>query len=202
MTGCWDQERDPLEALRAGDPGPFEAFVETHTITFLGYFRRHGAGPGEAEDLVQETFLKLFRNVHSYQPTDRFAAYAFRVARNAWIDRQRRRATAPGGAREGSGGPTQDSGDEGGGVPETRDLTIGPLERAQRREEADRIRWAVRELGEAHRSVFELAVIEGLPYCEISALLEIPEGTVKSRMHHALRKLRGMLESDSSGGPA
>jgi RNA polymerase sigma-70 factor (ECF subfamily) len=201
LKGGWDHEGDPLEALRTGDPTPFETFVETHTGTFLSFFRRHGAGPTEAEDLVQETFLKLFRNVHTYQPSGRFRAYAFRVARNAWVDRTRRRAGIPGGGHEGRGARAE-AHEEGVGEVEALEPAIGPLDRLQRREEAGRVRAAVGELGEAHRSVFELAVVEGLPYGEIAALLEIPEGTVKSRMHHALRKLRGKLEPepDPDGG--
>jgi RNA polymerase sigma-70 factor (ECF subfamily) len=205
LKGAEGWKRDPLEALRAGDRAPFEAFVQSETITFLAFFRRLGAGPTEAEDLVQETFLKLFRTVQTYQPSGRFAAYAFRVARNAWIDQKRRRASAPGAGAEGRAGAAAAAEEED--IPlawaEAREGEAGPLERAERAEEAGRIRSAVQELNEGHRRVFELAVVEGLPYGEIAALLGIPEGTVKSRMHHALRKLRGRLEdSGESEGVA
>ena len=53
-----------------------------------------GAAADEAEDLAQETFLKMFRARTSYQARERFTAYAYRVARNAWVDRARRRAVA------------------------------------------------------------------------------------------------------------
>ena len=93
---------DPLVALREGDPGPFEAFVTSETGRFLGFFGRLGASRSEADDLVQETFLKLFRlaSQHAagadYAAQGRFEAYAFRVARNVWIDRSRRRSVQPG----------------------------------------------------------------------------------------------------------
>ena len=92
MRTRWDGIRDPLAALAAGQTAPFEAFVAKEAGTLLGFFRRLGAGPGEAEDLVQETILKLFKGAKNYQPTGRFEAYAFRAARNVWIDTRRRAA--------------------------------------------------------------------------------------------------------------
>ena len=187
MLGTWDTDRDPLEALRAGDRGPFEAFVRSETSTFLGFFRRLGADEAEAEDLVQEVFLKLFQSARSYQPAGRFGAFAFRIARNAWIDRRRR-----GGLRARPTGGDDDPDTE----PRERwpeDGAPGPRVVAERREEAARLREALATLPEHHRLVFELGVIQERPYSEISQLLEIPEGTVKSRMFHAVRRLRELL---------
>ena len=58
MRETWDSEHDPLVALRGGDAGPFEAFVTSETATFLGFFLRLGASRPEAEDLVQDLFMK------------------------------------------------------------------------------------------------------------------------------------------------
>jgi RNA polymerase sigma-70 factor (ECF subfamily) len=196
LKGAWDSDRDPLSALREGDPEPFEAFVAERAGTFLGFFRRLGAGPAEAEDLVQELFLKLFRHAETYQPSGRFGAFAFRVARNAWIDRQRRRAaspTAPASGEEdlpGAPGPTE----------QAVDPADGPGERLAQLEEAARVRRALARLSERHRLVFELGVLQELSYAEISELLEIPEGTVKSRMFYAVRKLREALGAAGAGG--
>jgi RNA polymerase sigma-70 factor (ECF subfamily) len=55
---------------------------------------------------------------------------------------------------------------------------------------------AIEALPPLHAAVFELAVIQGLPYADIASALEIPEGTVKSRVFHALRKLRAALENE------
>ena len=96
MKGTWDFDRDPLAALRSGDERLFEEFVRLELPTFAGFFLRLGAGVHEAEDLVQELFLKLFHQAPHYRPQERFSAYAFRAARNAWIDRQRRRTARPG----------------------------------------------------------------------------------------------------------
>ena len=186
MKGAWDADRDPLAALRDGNPGPFEAFVAAESATFLAFFLRLGALRPEAEDLTQELFLKLFRHAPHYQARDRFSAYSFRVARNAWIDRQRRSAVRPAPA----GGDVGEQAFEQRVAVDPRE----PLERVVAEEEAQRLTRALAALSEAHRMVFELGVVQERPYAEIAETLGIPVGTVKSRMYHAVRKLRAELE--------
>ncbi|MEC8511092.1 MAG: sigma-70 family RNA polymerase sigma factor [Planctomycetota bacterium] len=187
---------DPLVALREGDPGPFEAYVASETGRFLGFFGRLGASRNEAEDLVQETFLKLFRlaSQHAtgahYAAQGRFDAYAFRAARNVWIDRNRRRAAQP--ARS-----DQDATELSISSDARRDAAAQATPEAQleAEEESERVRQAVSALPETHRMVFELGVVQELPYGEIAGALEIPVGTVKSRMFHAVKRVRAALGS-------
>ena len=178
-------EPDPLVALQNGDPEPFEAWVRQDASSFLAFFRRLGASRAESEDLAQEVFLKVFRNREHYQPTGRFRAFAFRIARNAWIDHRRRGSVRP---------PSATGGDDEDVRPPVPDNAPLPDEHASRREQAGRVRAALAQLSEGHRMVFELGIQQELPYSEISGLLGIPEGTVKSRMFHAVRKLREILE--------
>lgn len=189
MKGTWDADRDPLAALRAGDPGLFEEFVRVEAGTFLGFFQRLGAERGEAEDLAQEVFLKLYKSAPTYSAQSRFSSYALRVARNAWIDRRRRRAVRPEGAS------LDDAAEDGASLLE-RLPARGPdgSRRAEAAEERERLLAALRLLPESHAVVFELAVIQQLAYADISAQLGIPVGTVKSRVFNALRKLRDALE--------
>jgi RNA polymerase sigma-70 factor (ECF subfamily) len=203
LKDSWDDESDPLAALREGRSGPFEAFVSAETRRFLGFFNRLGASRSEAEDLVQDTFLKLFRLAASpapdgtrserasYDAQGRFLAYAFRVARNVWIDRARRGASRPSVVS-----------DESGALEHSRDrrrealagaTPAGPETRLEREEESARIRGAVAALPDSHRLVFELGIIEELPYTAIAEALDIPVGTVKSRMFHAIKKVRDAL---------
>lgn len=186
MKGSWDCGRDPLGALQSGDPRPFEAFVAAASGALLGFFRRQGAGEAEAEDLTQDVFLKLFRHASTYQPSGRFTAFAFRIARNAWIDRQRRRGPADVPA-------AAERGEAEAGLAATPDPGGAPGERLEQIEEAQRVERALQKLSHEQRMVFELGVLRELPYAEIAVLLDIPEGTVKSRMHYALKKLREEL---------
>lgn len=240
MRAEWNGDRDPLSALGAGrGDGLFADFVRLETDTFLGFFRRLGAGREEAEDLTQELFVRLYRHAPRYRPSERFAPLCFRVARNAWIDAQRRRAVRPPealGAGESSGAgdgrgpgrdPGRDPGDVAGdggaggggggwgggfGAPgrargsrsdaldtEHRDVReLAPERAAEIGDAAAHVERAIAQLSEGQRAVFELGLVQELPYPEIAAVLDIPVGTVKSRMFHALRRLREFL-GDSLG---
>lgn len=192
MKADWSNSPDPLAALQAGDLSPFERFVQIETTTFLGYFRRLGAGLDEAEDLTQELFLRLYRHADRYRPGARFEAFCFRIARNAWIDFERRRAVRP---RAAAGTEEEDARDLEHLSP--GDRQVAPDHAAELRDEAARLRAGLAELSAGHREVFELAVVQERPYPEISELLGIPVGTVKSRMHVAAKRLRAFLEEDS-----
>ena len=189
MRERWDGERDPLAALAAGRPEPFEEFVAAEAGSLLGFFRRLGAGPGEAEDLVQETVLKLFKGAQNYQSSGRFEAYAFRAARNVWIDSRRRAAV-----RERTAPESEEAGpmlveDVPGREPE-------PFEEMQLEERSELLHSAVRRLDALHREAFELGVMQGLPYVEVSELLGVPIGTVKSRVYNAVQRLREDLQRE------
>ena len=191
MKADWTGPPDPLAALQAGDLDPFDRFVHTETATFLGYFRRLGASADDAEDLTQELFLRLVRFAARYRPGQRFDAFCFRVARNAWIDFERRRAVRP---KPAAGGTE----DEHGPRPEdrvARPADVGP----EITEEAAKLLRGLAQLSPGHREVFELAVVQERPYPEVAELLGIPVGTVKSRMFHAARKLRELLEASPTG---
>jgi RNA polymerase sigma-70 factor (ECF subfamily) len=172
----WHLPRDPLLALQAGDPAPFEELVRAHSRTMIAYFRQRGASRGRAEDLSQELFLKLYRGAARYRPEERFSAFCFRVARNLWVDECRRS-----GVRHAS--------DEA--LPLELAAEVGePGAELLGAEEEALVSARLAVLPPAHREVFELAVLGELGYAEIGALLGIPEGTVKSRMFYAVRRLR------------
>jgi RNA polymerase sigma-70 factor (ECF subfamily) len=176
----WQFPCDPLVALQRGDSAPFEDFVRRHARTLVTFFRQRGAGLSRAEELTQEVFLKLFQGAPRYQPEERFAAFCFRVARNAWIDECRRQGVRA----EELQGPEEEQGREFAAPPED------PSAGLQAGEQEASIQALLATLPEGHRAVFELAVLGELGYAEISAVLGIPEGTVKSRMFYAVRRLR------------
>jgi RNA polymerase sigma-70 factor (ECF subfamily) len=190
----WDLPTDPLAALRRGDPEPFEAFVRAAAERIVGFFRRLGASPEEAEDLAQEVFLKLHQNAARYRPEERFTSFCFRVARNVWIDARRRQS-----ARIRPTSLDRDGGEPGASLGDSLMAGgLGPAESLAESEDAQRMGDAVKLLPDHHRLVFELGVIQELSYEEIGSILDIPVGTVKSRMFHAVRKLRKL----AAGEPA
>lgn len=188
MKGSWDRERDPLAALSRGQPELFEAFVRSEAATLIGFFRRLGGSRVEAEDLTQEVFLKLYRHASDYQPQGTFEAFALRIARNAWIDRRRREAARV-SARAFSVLESE-------AIVIREPLAAGhePDQRLSGLEEQERIARALSSLSAKHAIIFELAIVQSRSYPEIAEELDIPVGTVKSRVFHALRRMRAALE--------
>ena len=183
----WQLPIDPLLALQHGDAAPFESFVRSHARTMMAFFQQRGAPPARVEDLAQEVFLRLHQGAARYRPEERFSSYCFRVARNVWIDECRRTAVRPELAR---GGEADDEEPREPVAPPT-----DPLAGLVEGEEAEGVARLLATLPDAHREVFELAVLGELSYGEIGALLSIPVGTVKSRMFYAVRRLRAELEA-------
>lgn len=181
----WQLARDPLLALQQDDAAPFEQFVATHARTLIAFFRQRGATRSRSEDLTQDVFLKLYQSASRYQAEERFNSYCFRVARNVWIDECRRSGARADRPRE----------DGRGERLEPSAPTLDPAADLQAAEEETHLRRLLGTLPEAHRAVFELAVLGELGYAEISALLDIPVGTVKSRMFYAVRRLRQAFDA-------
>jgi RNA polymerase sigma-70 factor, ECF subfamily len=171
-------ETDPLVALQGGDPLPFEAFVRSWSSTLVAYFIHQGSPASRAEDLTQDVFLRLYKSAMRYRPRERFTAYCFRTARNVWIDDCRRSA-----ARGERLGESSDPAETPGHHPD-------PSAPLVFREEERSLQALLDELPIGQRRVFELVLLAELDYGEIGAMLSIPVGTVKSRMFHAVRKLR------------
>ncbi len=168
---------------RGGDREAFGALVIRHQKMLLNYFRRAGV-PYDAEDLVQQTFLRLYRYRSRYTPRAKVTTFLFLLARQVWIDdlRKRKRAErlADALAREPEPPP---------GIADARPGR-GGLD----------VAGAVAALPEAMRQVVELGVYQDLPYAEVARILGIPAGTVKSRMFNAIRILREELEISTEDG--
>ncbi|MEZ5974178.1 MAG: RNA polymerase sigma factor [Planctomycetota bacterium] len=178
---------DPLDALVAGDPVPFQAFVARQTPLMVAWFRRAGARPSDAEDLTQDVMLRLFRNAETYASQGRLEGFAFRVARNAWIDHCR---------KEGLRTPARGGDDDGfEAVPERAGQESSPAVALEHSELRQDLFAAIAGMGDTQREAFRLGVLEERPYSEIAELLGIPVGTVKSRVFHAMRFLRERLKS-------
>jgi RNA polymerase sigma-70 factor (ECF subfamily) len=177
---------DPLLALRAGDPSPFEDFVRAWTRKLVAFFHHQGTSLGRAEDLTQEVFLRLYQSARVYEPRERFAAYCYRTARNLWIDECRRTAARSDGVHSWGDGRARD---------EAAASHLDPGRALLFAEEERGLRELLDELPPGQRRVFELVLLFELSYAEIGAHLSIPVGTVKSRMFHAVRRLRGAWEA-------
>ena len=164
-----------MRRLAGDDPAALRSLVERYQGVLMNYFVRSGA-ESHAEDLVQETFIRLYRYRHRYRPVARLTTFLHTLARHVWIDHVRRRSRLGRLLKEWAQvQPTEDASSSG---------------RAGRRIDAER---AVRALPDAMRDVVVLVFYQGLSFPEVAEVLEIPVGTVKSRMFHALRRLKEAL---------
>lgn len=153
------------------------AFHEAHAPALQAWARRHTADHREAEEIVQETMIRAWRKYDQYdveRGSER--AWLFGIARNVAVDQHRRRRPHLRAV------PTAE-------VPEGVDDM--ELERAV---ETSHVRDALLSLSDAHRQAVLLTYYEGWTVREAAERLGIPDGTVKSRLYHALRSLRSELE--------
>lgn len=175
--------------VAAGDGAALEQLYSRYGRVVYGLALRILTSPEHAEDVVQETFWRVWRRAGTFQSTSgQFAPWLFGIARNLCIDELRRRQARP--------APTFGE-DEAilaipDGQPAVHDLTW----------EAERRRLITGALGELppdQRQVIELAYFAGLSQREIAEQLNNPLGTVKTRVRLALQKLKGLLQHQGIG---
>ncbi len=162
-----------LQRLTGGDPGALGEFYDLYAGLVNGLALRILRNPAEAEDVVQEVFVQVWRQAERYDPGRGSAeAWLCTIARSRSLDRLRRRASR-----------REESGDA---------LPMGASERP-RPEEVLAVRKALEALSSDQRSALELAYYEGLTQTEIAARLGQPLGTVKTRIRTAMIRLREVL---------
>jgi RNA polymerase sigma-70 factor (ECF subfamily) len=137
-----------------------------------------------ADDLVQETLATGLQKVHQLREPERLNAWLYSILNNCWKQHLRRYR------------PTEDLDEERPGDELAPDVAVGRLETVAR------VRRAVASLPLEQRRVLALVDLEGLAYCEVASVLEIPMGTVMSRLHRGRKTLLGLLDKQTSTPPA
>ena len=166
-----------IRRVGSGDRSAFDALYRRYARPVFGLALRRLGDRGRAEDAVQETFASVWRAAGSYKPErGPGAPWLYAVARNAIVDNGRAKREPPVDA------PDEVAGDE------------GPAERAESGWISWRVHRALAELPENERQVIELAYWGGRSQSEISDLLGIPLGTVKTRTRTGLSRLAAVLE--------
>lgn len=176
--------------IQEGDDAAFGELVERQEGALLGFFIRNTRDRQLAEDLTQETLLKVYSQSWDYLPLGRFRAWMFRIARNLLIDDVRRRShdaliRAVTGRRD-------DEGDAlarlaGDFVPPSAALDAGELSSV--------IEQVLDEIPQEQRLTFTLHHHEGLSLPEVAEIMEIPLATCKSRLRLAREKLSEKLQA-------
>lgn len=145
-----------------------------------------------AEDLAQETFIKVLNGIKSYRPEFKFSSWIFKIANNVAIDHLRRKSLD---TLSLDGSPTAETPEAMGATA----LQLGtkdesPLQEVEARELGSAIEQAIGKLRPEYRACILLRHVEGYAYEEIAETLDLPLGTVKTYIHRARNELRTYLE--------
>ncbi len=170
--------------VREGNESAFEALHQRYQPRLLNFFFGMSRNAHTANDLCQETFLRVWRLRKRYRATGSFPGYLFAIARLIWLERQREE-------RKERYFITPQPSDPGIDVAASVDRHPDVL--ATRSEMEERIYGALDELPSEQRMVFVLRTVQGLSLDDIAAALDCPVNTVRSRKILAIKKMRHML---------
>lgn len=178
-----------LQGILGGDLDAFEALVGRHqgmVYRFLFHFLGNAT---DAEDITQETFLLVHRKAALHNPALSFRAWLMTIARNLAVSHRRKSVPRP-----------LDPAVLAGVI---RDVSPAPEREVLLREDATQVHACLARLPDQHREILVMRYLLDLPLHEVAELLNIPEGTAKSRLFKARAELRDLLEPLlSEAGPA
>lgn len=184
---------DLIRRARQRDSAAFEALVEIYSPRLYGYFYRLTGRREDAEDLLQEAFVRVVRMISRYEHDNRFDAWLFRIATNLVRDRVRRQRRS---ADAGASGARQD---EPGILEEVADNEVDrPDDVLETTEQVDRLQWALKQLPEAEREVILLRHFSQMSFREVAEAMGTPLGTALARAHRGLAKLRRLMNEDAA----
>ncbi len=184
-----DASESLMLRFRAGDVRAFEILLQRHRHSIFEFILRSvgSHNPAQAEDLTQETFLRVVKQAANYEPRSKFTTWLFTLARNLCIDASRRRKHRK--------AQSLDAPDEEGHSLLERTSDGGPAvdRQAIGHELRARMEVAIAELPEDQREVFLMREAADLSFKEIADVIGVSENTVKSRMRYALDRLQDAL---------
>lgn len=175
-----------IERCREGEMGAFDELMARHQDRVFNLCLWHSRDPEAAADATQEVFIRAFRSLKSFRGDCAFSTWLHRIAVNIALDQANRRQRTP--------VPISTLESNETSFPEPADTGDCPGEALTRRERRLAVREAMAALPEHHRLVLVLFDIQGYAYGEISAILKVPIGTVRSRLNRARAALREKLE--------
>jgi len=186
-----------VELALDDDVAAFEKLVARYQNKIMGYAARMVNGDREeAEDVTQETFIKAYRSLDSFRGQSSFSTWLYKIATNLCIDRARTKKRRPQQAY--SLDEPMDKDEEGGGR-EIADTRHEPSLGVERDEMRAVVRETVASMPEKMRQVLVMCDLQGMPYEDIAKLLDVPLGTIKSRLFHARADLARRLRPYMSG---
>ncbi|WP_019123997.1 RNA polymerase sigma factor SigW [Brevibacillus massiliensis] len=181
-------EKRLTERAKRGDREAFAELVDIYKDKIYQLAFRMVGNRQEAEDIAQETFLRVFANLHTYDESYKFSTWIYRIATNLCIDRGRKKKPHFSLDEEADGTEGLDWYSRLSSNEKT------PEEKMVTRELQDTVQEALTQLSPKYRSIMILRYIEDLSLQEISDVLKLPITTIKTRIHRGREALRGKLQ--------
>lgn len=178
-----------IKEVLKGDQNAFAEIVELFQDKLYRVCYRMLGNKHEAEDIAQEAFVRAFINIHTFDTNRKFSTWLYRIGTNLCIDRIRKKKPdyfldAEVAGTDGLNMYSQ--------IASTDEL---PEEEVLKMEMQDRVQYEISRLPDKYRAVIVLKYMEDLPLQEISDILEMPLGTVKTRIHRGREALRKQLSN-------
>ena len=183
-----EEECAAIQRVLAGEQECYALLVQRYSGPLFRYLLRMAGRPDEAEDMVQEAFLRAYLSLASYDSSYRFSTWLFRIATNLTLNRMKaeQRVVSMEALRDGPDEPPLE-------LEDSRD-DCRPEQQAERAELAQAVQDCLEVLPDAYRSVVTLRHIADLSYEEIADCTGLPVNTVRSRLHRGRERLGECLE--------
>ena len=184
-------DQDVVQQARAGSEPAYRELIRRYERPVFSLIYRMVRDRELAEDLAQETFVKVLNALGSYRPEFKFSSWIFKIANNAAIDHLRRRQLE---TLSVNGAPHATTADQvESSSLQVPDRAESPLQELEARELGSLIEQAISRLRPEYRACIILRHIEDRSYEEIAEILDLPLGTVKTYLHRARAELKAML---------
>lgn len=179
-----------INACLEGDSAAFGILVQRYQARLYNTVYRLTENAEDAQDVVQEAFLHAYQSLGSFKGDSLFFTWLYRIAVNTAISlkRKRRVILSIDGAR---------NGDEGFEPVDVSEQTR-PGHSVERQEQEQKVRQALARMSPEHRAVLVMKDMEGQKYEDMAEVLQVPIGTIRSRLHRARLELRELLEQEEA----
>lgn len=184
-----ENEKDLILQSKSGDIHSFEILIKGYQKMAYNVAYRIMGNEEDAKDMTQEALIKVYKNIKGFRMDSSFSTWMYRIVMNTCKDELRKRKM-----KVISIDQPIDTGD-GEVQMELEDTSKTPEEELTTRETQKEVHEALQELGDTNRMVIVLRDIKGFSYSEISDIVDLPVGTVKSRINRGRQELRKILMS-------
>ncbi len=191
MSESASQDLMLIERARSGDHTAFNDLVSKHEQRAYQYAYRLTGSVDEASDVVADAFVRVFNALGNFKGQAAFSTWLYRIITNCYLDAKKKERSRPSVSLD-----STIKGDGGGEYErQFEDTSDGPSEHLERSERERLMQSALTKMPEYQRAMLVMYHVENLSYEEIAENLDLPLGTVKSRMNRARMALREVLQS-------